>query len=101
MVSFFVQEVLAKLLPGLVPEDEGELESCIVDGSGDGGADLLYRSDDGQVLIIQAKYRGKDAAESAESVGRVCDILERLYLGTRGKQQSLRCVSGIDLRRRV
>lgn len=90
MISFFVQEVLAKLLPGLVPEDEGELESCIVDGAGDGGADFLYRTEDGQVLIIQAKYRGKAVAESAESVGRVCDFLERLYLGTQGKQESLR-----------
>jgi hypothetical protein len=41
------------------------------------------------VLIIQAKYRGKDASESTESVGRVCDILERLYLATQGKQESL------------
>jgi len=89
MISFFVQEVLEKLFPGIVPDDEGELESCIVDGSGDGGADLLYRTDDGQVLIIQAKYRGKDASESAESVGRVCDVLERLYLATQGKQESL------------
>jgi hypothetical protein len=89
MISFFVQEVLEKLYPGIVPDDDGELESSIVDGSGDGGADLLYRTDDGQVLIIQAKYRGKDASESAESVGRVCDILERLYLATQGKQESL------------
>lgn len=89
MISFFVQEVLEKLYPGIVPDDEGELDSCIVDGSGDGGADLLYRTDDGQVLIIQAKYRGNDASESAESVGRVCDVLERLYLATQGKQESL------------
>ena len=60
-----------------------------MDGSGDGGADLLFRTDYGQVLIIQAKYRGKDATESVESVGRVCDILERLYLATQGKQESL------------
>jgi hypothetical protein len=89
MISFFVQEILEKLFPGIVPDDEGEMESCIIDGSGDGGADLLYRTDDGQVLIIQAKYRGKDASESAESVGRVCDILERLYLAGEGKQESL------------
>ncbi|WP_433966583.1 AIPR family protein [Tunturiibacter gelidiferens] len=89
MIMFFVQEVLGKLDPGIVPDDEGELESSIIDGSGDGGADLLYRTDDGQVLIIQAKYRGKDATESPESVGRVCDILERLYLAMEGKQESL------------
>lgn len=90
MISFFVQEVLDKLFPGIVPDDEGELEGCIIDGAGDGGADFLYRTDDGQVLIIQAKYRGKkDDTESAESVGRACDILERLYLATQGKQKSL------------
>ena len=69
-----------------MPDDEGELESSIVDGSGDAGADFLYRTDDGQVLIIQAKYRGKDASESAEAVGRICDLPERLYLSTQGKQ---------------
>jgi hypothetical protein len=89
MINFFVQEILDKLTPGIVPDDEGELESCIVDGAGDGGADLLYRTDDGHVLIIQAKYRGKDALESPESVGRICDVLERLHLATEGKQTSL------------
>lgn len=89
MISFFVQEVLEKLFPGIVPDDEGELESSIVDGAGDGGADLLYRTDDGQVLIIQAKYRGKDSSESPESVGRACDLLERLYLATQGQQKAL------------
>jgi hypothetical protein len=55
MIHFFVQEILEKLFPGIVPDDEGELEGCIVDGAGDGGADFLYRTDDGQVLVIQAK----------------------------------------------
>ncbi len=89
MISVFVQEVLEKLYPGIVPEDEGELEGCIIDGAGDGGADLVYRTDDGQVLIIQAKYRGKDASETPEAVGRLCDILQRLYLASQGKQQGL------------
>ncbi len=89
MLKFFVSEVLEKLYPGLVPDDEGELESCIVDGAGDGGVDFLYRTDDGQVLIIQAKYRGKDGAEDPESVGRVCDLLPRLHLGAQGKQKAL------------
>ncbi|MGB7191462.1 MAG: AIPR family protein [Acidobacteriaceae bacterium] len=90
MIIFFVSEILDKLIPGIVPDDGGEVESCIIDGSGDGGADFLYRTDDGQVLIIQAKYRGsKDQAESAESVGRCCDLLERLYLAAQGKQGSL------------
>ncbi|MBS1801806.1 MAG: AIPR family protein [Acidobacteria bacterium] len=89
MIRYFVLEVLEKLLPGLVPDDEGELDGCIVDGAGDGGADLLYRTDEGQVLLIQAKYRGNDVPETAESVGRFCDLLERLYLASQGKQQSL------------
>ncbi len=89
MIKYFVSEALAKLLPGIVPEDEGELEASIVDGAGDGGADLLYRSDDGQVLIIQAKYRGNDVPETAEAVGRACDLQRRLLLGVQGKQDSL------------
>ncbi len=89
MIKFFVLEVLEKLYPGLVPDDEGELEGCIVDGSGDGGADFLYRTDEGQVLIIQGKCRGKDTVESAEAVGRLCDLPERLLLATEGKVQGL------------
>lgn len=90
MVKFFVSEILEKLYPGIVPDDEGELESCIVDGSGDGGVDFLYRTDEGQVLVLQAKYRGKEAQESPEAVGRICDFLDRLYLATQGKQHGLR-----------
>ena len=89
MIKFYVREVLEKLDPAIVPDDDGELDDSIIDGSGDGGADLLYRSDDGHVLLIQAKYRGKDAPESAEAVGRFCDLQERLFLATQGKQQSL------------
>jgi hypothetical protein len=89
MIHFFVTEVLERLAPGLVPDDEGELESCIVDGAGDGGADFLYRSDEGQVVIIQAKFRGKDATEGPESIGRFCDFPARLYLATQGKAQAM------------
>jgi len=89
MIKFFVTEVLEKLYPGIVPDDEGELESCIIDGAGDGGADLLYRSDEGQVLIIQAKYRGKDASEASEAISRFCDLPQRLHLATEGNQESL------------
>lgn len=89
MMKFFVLEILEKLYPGIVPDDEGELESSIIDGSGDGGVDFLYRTDDGQVLIIQAKYRGKDASELPEAVGRICDFPERLYLSSQGKQASI------------
>ena len=89
MIKFFILEVLEKLYPGIVPDDEGELESSIIDGSGDGGADFLFRTDDGQVLIIQAKYRGKDAPETPEAIGRVCDLQERLVLASQGKQQGI------------
>ena len=89
MIRFYVLEVLEKLYPGIVPDDDGELDDSIIDGSGDGGADFLYRTDDGHVLIIQAKYHGKDSPESAEAVGRFCDLQQRLFLATKGKQQSL------------
>lgn len=89
MIAFFVGEVLEKLYPGIVPDDDGELESCIIDGPGDGGADFLYRTDSGHVLVIQAKYRGQNQSESPESVGRFLDLPQRLYLSSLGKQQSL------------
>ena len=89
MIHFFVSEILEKLNPGIVPDDEADIEASIVDGAGDGGADFLYRSDEGHVLLIQAKYRGKDTAvEAPENVGRFCDLPERLYLATKGKQKS-------------
>jgi|SRR5271165_3244329 len=89
MIKFFVSEILEKLNPGIVPDDEAELDDSIIDGSGDGGADLIYRTDDGHVLIIQAKYRGKEPPESPEAVGRFCDLQQRLFLANQGKQQSL------------
>jgi hypothetical protein len=89
MISFFVTEILAVLIPGIVPDDVDEVDGAIVDGSGDGGADFLYRTDDGQVLIVQAKYRGKDGSETADSIGRFCDLLQRLYLASEGHQDSL------------
>ena len=89
MIIFFVQEVLEKLYPGLVPDDEDEVDSCIIDGAGDGGADFIYRNDEGQIMIIQAKYRNPDSQEAAAEVGRFCDYLERLYLSTKGKQDAL------------
>lgn len=90
MIKFFIQEVLEKLYPGMVPDDEDEIEDSIVDGSGDGGADFLYRSDEGQVLIIQAKYRNQDAQESPEAVGHLCDLQDRLLKATEGKTVSIR-----------
>ncbi|HZL26846.1 MAG TPA: AIPR family protein [Acidobacteriaceae bacterium] len=89
MIQFFVSEVLERLAPGLTPDDDGELESSIIDGAGDGGADFLFRSDDGQVVIIQAKFRGKDSKETPESVGRFCDFPQRLYMATQGKSQAM------------
>jgi hypothetical protein len=69
----------------MVPDDEDELENSIIDGSVDGGADFLYRNDEGQVLIIQAKYHSKDGHESAEAIGRFCDLQERLLQANEGK----------------
>ena len=89
MTMFFIREILEKLSPGLVPDDDGEIESSIVDGSGDGGVDFIYRTEEGIVVLIQAKYRGKDANESPEAVGRFCDLLDRLKLSCEGEQQSL------------
>jgi hypothetical protein len=62
MTKYYVRNVLSRILPGLVPDDELEVADSVVDGANDLGVDFISRSD-GRVLIIQSKYRGPDKTE--------------------------------------
>ena len=99
----YVREVLAKLTPGLVPDDPEDIEDYLVDGSNDGGADFIYRSDgdpQGRVLIIQSKYRGRGKSEDPKELISFAEILPRLHEASKGKRRFNRkvmdAISDID-----
>ncbi len=100
MSLYYVRNVLSKVMPGLVPDDDLELAAGLVDGQDDLGVDFISRSD-GRVLIIQSKYRGQDKAEDMDAVSHFCDVLKRLHsashLGRMKMKSSLQeAVSDID-----
>jgi hypothetical protein len=84
MTRYYVQNVLAKIMPGLVPEDDQEIGDSIVDGPNDAGVDFIYRTD-GRVIIIQSKYRGPDKPESIEDFTHFCEVLDRLHAASAKK----------------
>ena len=52
---YYVQSVLAKIMPGLVPDDDADVADSLIDGPGcELGVDFISRSE-GRVLIIQSK----------------------------------------------
>ena len=63
LVNFYIQEIHNALRNEI---DEDEVEEGLVDNSGDLGIDFIHK-DDGQVLIIQSKYRGKKKAEAPDA----------------------------------
>jgi hypothetical protein len=99
----YVREVLSKLTPGLVPDDPDDIEDFLVDGTNDGGADFIYRSEgdpQGRVLIIQSKYRGRGKGEDPKELVSFTEILPRLYDASRGRKRFNRkvmdAISDID-----
>jgi len=92
MTRFYIKSIVSKLTPGLVPDDEQEIDDYIVDGPGDGGADFIYPTE-GRVLIVQAKYRSADKYESAEELTYFCEAAGRLYDCYKKKQKLNRKVT--------
>ncbi|MFZ0421173.1 MAG: AIPR family protein [Candidatus Sulfotelmatobacter sp.] len=92
MTRFYIKNVVSKLTPGLVPEDEQEIDDYIVDGTADGGVDFIYPTE-GRVLIVQAKYRSSDKYESAEDLTHFCEAVSRLYETFKKKQKLNRKVT--------
>jgi len=84
MTRFYVENVLAKIMPGLVPDDEQEILDSIVDGPNDAGVDFIYRND-GRVVIIQSKYRGADKMEDIEDFTHFTEVLSRLQAASSKK----------------
>ena len=100
MTLYYVRQILSKIMPGLVPDDDLEVSEGLVDGRDDLGVDFISRSD-GRVLIIQSKYRSPEKAEDMDTVSHFCDILKRLYSaahkgGMRMNSRLQEAVSDID-----
>lgn len=87
MTTFYVKEVVRKLYPGIVPDDDEDYQECFVDGSCDCGLDFIYRSDEGHVLLVQAKYHGSGKAEKEETVNHFADVFKRIHPAYRSKHK--------------
>jgi hypothetical protein len=92
MTRFYIKSVVSKLTPGLVPDDEQEIDDYIVDGAGDGGVDFIYPSE-GRVLIVQSKYHGSEKHENQEDLTHFCEVLVRLFDAYKKKQKLNRKVT--------
>lgn len=92
MTRFYIKNIVSKITPGLVPDDDEEIDDFIVDGPGDGGVDFIYPTE-GRVLIVQAKYRGADRHESQEDFTHFCEVISRLYDAYRKRQKLNRKVT--------
>jgi hypothetical protein len=82
MAQFYVKEVLRRLAPGIVPDDDEDLSLFFVDNANDQQVDFIYRNEgdeNSSVLIIQAKYHAKDKPEKWEGFESFCHVLERLH----------------------
>ena len=82
----YILKVFNPKSPGLYPDDIEDLRFHIVDGSGDRGADFIYRSDS-QVYVIQSKYRNPDALEKEPEFDHFRSVLKRLCPDTGPKQK--------------
>jgi hypothetical protein len=99
MTRYYVREIQKVITPGLVPSDEDDFQTCIIDGSHDCGVDFFSRAE-GRVLIIQAKFRGFGVSEKMEEFIHFCEVLKRLHPVTGEKypksQKLVEAIADID-----
>ena len=102
MTRFYVRKIVQPVNPGLIPDDDEELDACLVDGSGDCGVDFISR-DGNTVLIVQAKYsstkKGRRSSEDGndfEAFRSVPTYLRNLRRGSRASEALLEAIQDID-----
>jgi len=78
MTRFYVERVRRIFSPGLVPTEPEDFDACLIDGADDCGVDFISRGD-GEVLIIQAKYRGYGVNEKLGDITEFCEVLGRIH----------------------
>ena len=100
MTMFYVNELVRKLEPTLLPDDDDDLLDCVVDGPLDNDADFIYRNGNDVVYILQIKYRRQGKPEDPKVFTSFATVLERLnpkYGEEYPKNDKLiRAVSDID-----
>lgn len=77
MTRAYLETILRKLNPGLVPDDSEDFEASFADGPSDAAVDFLVRAE-GHVLIIQTKYHARGKTEKEHDFNHFCDVLSRL-----------------------
>jgi hypothetical protein len=77
LLKFYVEEIHNKCS---TPIDEEDFNDGYVDNANDLGIDFIHR-DDGQVLVIQTKFRGKTVPEKPTEILHFQNIFNRLLLG--------------------
>ena len=102
MTRFYVRKIVQPVNPGLIPDDDEELDACLVDGSGDCGVDFISR-DGNTVLIVQAKYsstkKGRRSSEDGNDFEAFRSVPTSLYnLRRRGRANEalLEAIQDID-----
>ena len=97
MTRFYLEEVVRKLEPDLLPDDPDELEEGIIDGPGDGGVDFICRQD-GRVFIVQAKYHARKHDPQPKEFSYFREVLNRVGRPERGKlhDRLLETLSDVD-----
>lgn len=84
MTRFYLEEVVRKLQPDLLPEDPDDIEEGIIDGSGDGGVDFITRQG-AKVFIVQSKYHARKRDPEPKEFSTFREVLNRLYRPQREK----------------
>jgi hypothetical protein len=97
MTRFYLEEVVRKLEPDLIPDDPEEIEEGIIDGTGDGGVDFISRQG-AKVLIVQAKYHARKREAEPKEFSNFREVLNRLHRPQREKlnDRLLEMLSDID-----
>lgn len=93
LTKFYIKEVHNRTKTEISDED---LALAVVDGKNDLGCDLIHR-DDGNVLIVQSKYRTANAREQPEDISHFQSVLTRLRAADlKGNSLVLDQISAID-----
>jgi hypothetical protein len=95
MTRFYIEEVVRRLIPGMVPDDEEDFEACMIDGTNDCGVDFLVRRE-GRVFIVQSKYHSKKGPEPPDWFSHFADVLKRLVPSTTNYKRNQRLTDAID-----
>ena len=77
MALCYIEEIVTRTEPLLVPEDPDDLLYGLIDGPGDNGIDFIYKQND-SVFILQCKYHTKKGEPKPDEFASFRQILRKL-----------------------